>query len=73
MTVDQIVDTILEAAQISIKKKYLGGNKGWKGDNNFVHLDNQKLKSLGWKPTKTQREGIRRTVDYLLANPNLLN
>ncbi len=73
MTVDQIVDTILDAATISIKKKYKGGKVGWKGDNNFVHLDNTKLKKIGWKPTKTQREGIRRTVDYLLANSDLLN
>lgn len=73
MTVDQIVDTILDAASISIKKKYVGGKRGWKGDNNFVHLDNAKLKKIGWKPTKTQREGIRRTVAYLLSNPDLLN
>lgn len=73
MTVDQIVDTVLQTANISIKKKYAGGKRGWKGDNNFVHLDNTKLKKIGWKPTKTQREGISRTVDYLLANPKLLN
>jgi UDP-glucose 4-epimerase len=69
MTVDEIVDTVLKAADISIKKKYLGGKRGWKGDNNFVHLDNAKLKALGWKPTKTLREGIEKTVDYLLSNP----
>lgn len=71
MTVDQIVDTILSAAHIVIKKKYLGGKRGWKGDNNFVHLDNTKLKKLGWKPTKTQKEGIVSTVKYLLSNPVL--
>jgi UDP-glucose 4-epimerase len=72
MTVDEIVDTILDASKVSVKKKYTGGQRGWKGDNNFVHLDNQKLKNLGWKPTKTQREGIRRTVKYLMDNPQLL-
>jgi UDP-glucose 4-epimerase len=72
MSVDEIVDTILGASKVSVKKKYQGGSRGWKGDNNFVHLDNQKLKNLGWKPTKTQREGIRRTVKYLMDNPQLL-
>lgn len=65
LTVDQIVDSILEAAQIKIKKKYLGGNKGWMGDNNFVYLDNKKLKKLGWKPKYSFREGIIKTVAYL--------
>jgi UDP-glucose 4-epimerase len=43
VTVDQIVNIVLARAKISIKKQYQGGNKGWKGDNNFVHLDNKKL------------------------------
>lgn len=73
MTVDEIVDTILKAASVSITKKYLGGKRGWKGDNNFVHLDNTKLKNIGWKTTKSQREGIERTVAYLLANPSFFN
>jgi UDP-glucose 4-epimerase len=72
MTVDEIVDTILKAAHVSVKKKYIGGARGWKGDNNFVHLDNKKLKELGWKPTKSQRQGIEKTVAYLLAHPKLL-
>ena len=65
LTVDQIVDTILKAANIKIRKNYLGGNKGWMGDNNFVHLDNKKLKKLGWKPKLSFKEGIKKTVEYL--------
>jgi UDP-glucose 4-epimerase len=71
LTVDQIVDTILDAGKITIKKKYLGGKRGWKGDNNFVHLDNKKLKSLGWKPKLSFREGIKKTVEYLQSNPTI--
>jgi UDP-glucose 4-epimerase len=72
MTVDEIVNTILDEAKISITKKYQGGKRGWKGDNNFVHLDNRRLKKLGWKPKVRQKEGIRRTVRYLLENKELL-
>lgn len=72
LTVNQIVDAILKSADISIKKKYLGGKHGWKGDNNFVHLDNKKLKNLGWKPEHSVRDGIQKTVHYLLSNPDLL-
>lgn len=72
MKVDQIVDTILKAAKVKITKQYEGGKRGWKGDNDFVHLDNAKLKKIGWKPKKTQRQGIERTVAYLLKNKHLL-
>lgn len=72
LTVDEIVDTILEAAKIRLKKQYLGGDKGWKGDNNFVYLDNKKLKKLGWRPKYSFRKGIRKTVEYLQKNQELL-
>lgn len=72
LTVNEIVDTILSAADIKIKKKYLGGNKGWKGDNNFVYLDNKKLKAYGWKPKLTFKEGLVKTINYIQANLDLL-
>jgi len=65
LTVDEIVNTILEQANIKIKKEYLGGNKGWVGDNNFVYLENKKIKKLGWKPKYSFKEGIKKTVVYL--------
>lgn len=68
LKVDQIVDTILKSAGSKAKKKYLGGKRGWKGDNNFVHLSNARLKKLGWKPKVSFREGIRRTVSYIQEN-----
>lgn len=69
---DEIVETILEAAKFHITKKYLGGDKGWPGDNNFVYLDNSKLKQLGWKPKYSFKQGIKKTVVYLLNNVQLL-
>lgn len=72
LTVDEIVNAILEAADVKVKKKYLGGERGWKGDNNFVHLDNRKLKKLGWEPNCSLTEGIKKTVAYLQNNPKLL-
>ena len=65
LTVDQVVDTILATAKIKIEKKYSGGDKGWMGDNNFVHLSNKKLKKLGWRPKYSFKEGIKKTVDFL--------
>jgi UDP-glucose 4-epimerase len=52
---------------------FSGGDRGWIGDSPFIFLDTTKIRALGWKPTLTIREGIIRTLDYLRANPWLLD
>src|SRR3989344_2726247 len=74
ITVSEIVDSILDAHQKSyIKKKWLGKKSNWKGDNQFVLLSNEKLKKLGWRPTKSIKESIFETVQFLIENPKLLH
>lgn len=46
-----------------------GGDRGWIGDNPFIFLDTARIRSLGWKPKLTIREGVVKTVEYLVANP----
>jgi UDP-glucose 4-epimerase len=41
-------------------------SQGWVGDNPFVLLNTEFMKSLGWEPSVSIYESIRRTVDYLL-------
>lgn len=66
LTVNEIVDTILDASGYkNVKKKWLGKESNWKGDNEFVHLSIKKLNKLGWKPKLSIREGIKRTVNNL--------
>lgn len=71
LTVDEMVDLILEAAKVTIKKKYLGGEKD-REDNDFMYVDTKKLKNLGWKPNFSIAEGVKRTVAYLESNPHLV-
>jgi UDP-glucose 4-epimerase len=52
--------------------RFSGGNRGWVGDNPFIWLDCSRLRTLGWKPKLTIREGIERTLAYLEANRFLL-
>jgi UDP-glucose 4-epimerase len=54
-------------------RTYTGGERGWAGDSPFIFLDTSKIRSLGWKPKVSIREGIIRTLDYLRANPWLLD
>ncbi len=51
---------------------YSGGDRGWVGDNPFIFLDCSRIKALGWRARLTIREAVLRTVDYLAANPFLL-
>lgn len=48
---------------------YTGGDRGWVGDNPFIFLDCARVRALGWAPTLTIEQGVRRTVDYLRDNP----
>jgi UDP-glucose 4-epimerase len=47
---------------------YTGGERGWIGDSPFIFLDTAKIRSLGWRPRSSIREGIIGTLQYLQAN-----
>jgi UDP-glucose 4-epimerase len=51
---------------------YSGGDRGWIGDNPFIFLDTQRIRSLGWRPRLSIREAIERTVDWLKSSPWVL-
>ena len=49
-------------------RTYTGGDRGWIGDSPFIFLDTTRIRSLGWKPTLSIRDGIIKTLDYLRDN-----
>jgi UDP-glucose 4-epimerase len=51
---------------------YTGGDRGWIGDSPFIFLDTAKIRGLGWQPKLTIKDGVIRTLEYLQANPWLL-
>jgi UDP-glucose 4-epimerase len=53
---------------VNPERSYSGGDRGWIGDSPFIFLDTAKIRSLGWRPKLTIRQGVEKTVDYLLAN-----
>lgn len=53
-------------------RTYSGGERGWIGDSPFILLDASRMRSLGWMPKVTIKDGIIRTLDYLRENPWLL-
>jgi UDP-glucose 4-epimerase len=52
--------------------RYTGGERGWIGDSPFIFLDCARIRSLGWKPRLSIKEGVLKTLDYLQANPWVL-
>jgi UDP-glucose 4-epimerase len=63
---------ITERLGVTPTLEYSGGDRGWIGDNPFIFLDTAKIRSLGWTPRLTIREAVVKTVDYLHANPAIL-
>ena len=63
------VGWITERLGLSPRLTLTGGDRGWIGDNPFIFLDCSKMHAFGWKPKLSIREAIVRTVDYLVANP----
>jgi UDP-glucose 4-epimerase len=62
------VSWITQHLGLSPELKYSGGDRGWVGDNPFIFLDCQKIRALGWKPSLTIREGVVRTLNWLVHN-----
>lgn len=67
--VNASIEIICARLGVSPKLEYEGGDRGWVGDNPFIWLDCSRIRGLGWTPKLTIREGILRTLEYLLANP----
>jgi UDP-glucose 4-epimerase len=69
VTVDDSVAIITDRLDVAPTIEKTGGDRGWAGDSPLIHLDTQKIRSLGWAPTLTIRDAIARTLDWFEAEP----
>ena len=60
---------ICERLGLEPKITHTGGDRGWIGDNPFIYLDTAKMRATGWTTQHTIRDAVEATVDYLTANP----
>ena len=67
-SVDESLSWICEDLKVNPHRRFTGGNRGWIGDSPFIFLDTAKVRSLGWQPKLTIRQGVIRTLEYLKAN-----
>jgi UDP-glucose 4-epimerase len=68
-TVDESLGWITTELGLQPRRRYSGGPRGWIGDSPFIFLDTARLRSLGWRPKLTIREGVLRTLAYLRTHP----
>ena len=66
--VNDSIGWISERLAVKPRLEYTGGNRGWIGDNPFIFLDTRKIRTLGWKPKLSIRDGVIKTVEFLQAN-----
>ena len=72
VTVADIVNWVVEeSGNLGIKLNWQGKLSNWKGDNEFVHLSNLKLKNIGWKPAYSIERGVKNTAKYIIDNFDL--
>jgi UDP-glucose 4-epimerase len=71
--VDDSIGWICEYLGVSPERIYSGGERGWIGDSPFIFLDCSRIRSLGWQPKSSIRDGVTSTIQYLVQNQWLLN
>jgi UDP-glucose 4-epimerase len=70
--VNQSIGWICERLQLKPRLEYTGGERGWIGDNPFIFLDCGRIRALGWTPKLSIQKGVINTLEYLVANPWVL-
>jgi UDP-glucose 4-epimerase len=63
--VNDSIGWICAALGVTPRIEYGGGDRGWVGDNPFIHLDTTRIRALGWKPTLSIQDSIVRTLEFL--------
>ncbi len=71
-TVSDSIGWITDELGVKPTLQYTGGSRGWIGDSPFIFLDTRRIRDLGWRAEHSIESGVRMTVRYLVANPDLL-
>ncbi len=70
--VDDSIGWICDHLGVKPELDYTGGERGWVGDSPFIFLDCSRIRKLGWRPKFAIRDGVIKTLEYLIHNGWLL-
>jgi UDP-glucose 4-epimerase len=71
ITVNEIAELARECVGLppgSVQYEYTGGDRGWKGDVPVVRLSIERIRALGWRPTRTSAQALREAMLAMLAD-----
>jgi len=66
-SVTAIADIISDEMDLNPEYSYSGGDRGWTGDVPKMRLSIEKLASLGWEPSMSSHEAVRRSAQDLIT------
>ena len=66
------VKIICRELGLSPKLDYTGGTRGWVGDSPKILLSTERIRALGWSPTKSIEDSIVETLRAFQSQPFLL-
>jgi UDP-glucose 4-epimerase len=72
IVVDESIGVICEQLGVRPVLEHTGGTRGWAGDSPLIHLDTTRIRALGWEPTVNIRDAVVRTLEWLDANPTIV-
>ncbi|APW97618.1 UDP-glucose 4-epimerase [Halobiforma lacisalsi AJ5] len=66
-SVDRIAAIVADEMDLDPDFEYTGGDRGWTGDVPKMRLSIEKLSALGWEPTLSSDEAVRRATREILS------
>jgi len=71
--VKESVGWICRALGVAPQVEYGAGDRGWPGDNPVIVLETSRIRALGWRARLDIREAVLATLEYLRANPDIVD
>ncbi len=71
VTVTEIAELASEVCGLEprgVQYEYSGGDRGWKGDVPIVRLSIERIRGLGWSPSRTSAEALRESMRSLVES-----
>ncbi|MFB6132610.1 MAG: NAD-dependent epimerase/dehydratase family protein [Halanaeroarchaeum sp.] len=65
-SVEAIADIVADELDVDPTYQFTGGDRGWTGDVPKMRLSIEKLRALGWEPTLSSDEAVRRATRQLV-------
>jgi UDP-glucose 4-epimerase len=71
ITVNEIAQLACEVMGIdpaTVHLQHTAGDRGWKGDVPVIRLNLDRIRALGWRPTRTCAQALREAMQAMLAD-----